>query len=62
MYNIQIRSNQKQDPIIMGRVRLEKTNPISQHSTRKELDRKKIYREIGNELEDMENLERGSSD
>lgn len=60
MYNIQIRSNQKQDSIIMGKAPLEKINPISQYSTRKVPDRKKIYREIGNELEDMENLKRGS--
>lgn len=50
----------------MGRARLEKRNPISQYSTRKELDRKKIYRKIENELEDMvkkdnmENLGGGS--
>lgn len=37
----------------MGRARLEKRNPITQYSTRKELDRKKIYRKIENELEDM---------
>jgi len=37
----------------MGRVRLEKRNHITQYSTRKDPDTKKIYRKIENELEDM---------